>query len=194
MLVSGPGAEGLGEKDPPTSFQNPLSEISPSPSPSSAPAPALVLSNSGKRIDQAGKKKYVKQVTGRHNDTELHLAAQRGDVGAVRQILEDVDSQIMGTLSGDGDEDDLNAEIAEVRACLANEENELGETPLFTAAEKGHLDVVKELLNYSTAQTVSKKNRSGFDPLHIAASQGHHRMSLSFSSSLSLSSTCVVVH
>lgn len=156
-----------------TPTQNPLSEISPSPSPSSATAPALVLSNSGKRIDQAGKKKYVKQVTGRHNDTELHLAAQRGDVGAVRQILLDIDSQIMGTLSGD-DDVDLNAEIAEVRALVVNEENELGETALFTAAEKGHLDVVKELLKHSTLQTVSKKNRSGFDPLHIAASQGHH--------------------
>ena len=171
MRVSGPGAEGQGEKDP-------FCEISPSPSPSSATAPALVLSNSGKRIDQAGKKKYVKQVTGRHNDTELHLAAQRGDVGAVRQILEDVDSQSMRTLSGGDDDVDLNAEIAEVRACLVNEENEPGETPLFTAAEKGHLDVVKELLNYSNAQTVSKKNRSGFDPLHIAASQGHHCMYL----------------
>ncbi|CAK8574346.1 unnamed protein product [Lathyrus sativus] len=156
-----------------TPTQNPLSEISPSPSPSSATAPALVLSNSGKRIDQAGKKKYVKQVTGRHNDTELHLAAQRGDVGAVRQILLDIDSQIMGNLSGD-DDVDLNAEIAEVRALVVNEENELGETALFTAAEKGHLDVVKELLKHSTLQTVSKKNRSGFDPLHIAASQGHH--------------------
>ncbi|KAK2459106.1 ankyrin repeat-containing protein [Trifolium repens] len=160
------------EKGTMTPPQNPLSEISPSPSPSSATAPALVLSNSGKRIDQAGKKKYVKQVTGRHNDTELHLAAQRGDVGAVRQILHDIDSQIMGTLSGD--DVDLNAEIAEVRALVVNEENELGETALFTAAEKGHLDVVKELLKHSTLQTVSKKNRSGFDPLHIAASQGHH--------------------
>ncbi|KAG2394296.1 Ankyrin repeat-containing protein [Vigna angularis] len=177
---TGTGADGQGEKDPPSpipasAFQNPLSEISssPSPSPSSSTAPALVLSNSGKRIDQTGRKKYVKQVTGRHNDTELHLAAQRGDVGAVRQILLDVESQVMGTL-GDGDDDDLDIEIAEVRACLVNEENELGETPLFTTAEKGHLHVVKELLNHSTAQTVSKKNRSGFDPLHIAASKGHH--------------------
>jgi len=57
----------------------------------------------------------------------------------------DIDSQIMGILSSD--DDDLNAEIAEVRACVINEENELGETPLLTVAEKGHLDVVKELLN-----------------------------------------------
>ncbi|XP_019452558.1 PREDICTED: ankyrin repeat-containing protein ITN1-like isoform X2 [Lupinus angustifolius] len=181
--LNSPGAQSQREPMTPTSptYNNPLSEISPSPSPSSATAPALVLSNSGKRIDQAGKKKYVKQVTGRHNDTELHLAAQRGDVGAVKQILLDIGSQIMGTVNDDGgggggggDVDDLKAEIAEVRASVVNEENELGETPLFTAAERGHLDVVKELLKYSTNETVSKKNRSGFNPLHIAASQGHH--------------------
>lgn len=61
---------------------------------------SLGLSNSGKRFDPTGKKKYVKQVTGRHNDTELHLAAQRGDLAAVKQILSDIDSQITGTISG----------------------------------------------------------------------------------------------
>lgn len=149
---------------------NPLYELSPSPSPTAlASAPALVLSNSGKRIDQAGKKKYVKQVTGKHNDTELHLAAQRGDLAAVKQILNDIDSQMIGTLSGC----DLETEVAEVRASLVNEVNELGETVLFTAAEKGHLDVLKELLKYSNKESVSRKNRCGFDPLHIAASEGH---------------------
>ncbi|XP_068329446.1 ankyrin repeat-containing protein ITN1-like [Pyrus communis] len=144
---------------------------SPSPSPSStASAPALVLSNSGKRIDQAGKKKYVKQVTGRHNDTELHLAAQRADLAAVKKILGDIDSQMVGTVSGA----EFDTEVAEVRAAVVNEVNELGETALFTAADKGHLDVVKELLKYSNKETVTKKNRSGFDPLHAAASQGHH--------------------
>ena len=127
------------------------------------------MSNSGKRIDQAGKKKYVKQVTGRHNDTELHLAAQRGDLAAVKQILDDIEAQMMGTLSGA----EFDAEVAEIRSAIVNEMNELGETALFTAAEKGHLDVVKELLQYSTKEGISMKNRSGFDPLHIAASQGH---------------------
>ncbi|PSR93065.1 Ankyrin repeat-containing protein [Actinidia chinensis var. chinensis] len=152
--------------------QNALVEASPSPSPSpsSAAAPALVLSNSGKRMDQAGKKKYVKQVTGRHNDTELHLAAQRGDLAAVKQILVDIDTQMVGTLSGA----DFDAEVAEIRACVVNEVNELGETALFTAAERGHFDVVKELLKYANKDSISKKNLSGFDPLHIAARQGHH--------------------
>lgn len=149
---------------------NILTAPSPSPSPTSASsAPALVLSNSGKRIDQAGKKKYVKQVTGRHNDTKLHLAAQSGDLAAVKQILSDIDAQMVGTLTGA----DFDAEVAEIRSAVVNEMNELGETALFTAAEKGHLDVVKELLKYSTRDGISMKNRSGFDPLHIAASQGH---------------------
>ncbi|XP_022133565.1 ankyrin repeat-containing protein ITN1 [Momordica charantia] len=155
------------------SNQNPLAEPSPTPSPSStATAPALVLSNSGKRMDQAGKKKYVKQVTGRHNDTELHLAAQRGDLAAVKQILDDIDSQMVRNLSGA----DFDAEVAEVRSLVVNEVNELGETALFTAAERGHIEVVKELLKYSNKETLTTKNRSAFDPLHIAASQGHHEI------------------
>ncbi|GAA0156108.1 phosphatase modulator [Lithospermum erythrorhizon] len=153
-----------------SSSYSPLGELSPAPSPSSATAPALVLSNSGKRIDQAGKKKYVKQVTGRQNDTELHLAAQKGDLLAVRQILNDINSQMVGTLSGE----DLDRGVAEIHASVVNEVNESGETALFTAADKGHLDVVKELLQYSNKDTLLKKNQSGFDPLHIAARQGHH--------------------
>ncbi|KAK6929275.1 PGG domain [Dillenia turbinata] len=167
--------KGLISNIAPSASSNPITDQSPSPSPSPSPsstasAPALVLSNSGKRIDQAGKKKYVKQVTGRHNDTELHLAAQRGDLVAVKQILNDIDSQMVGTLSGE----DFDAEVKEVRAAVVNEVNELGETALFTAAEKGHPDIVKELLKYSDNESLSKKNRSGFDPFHIAAYQGHH--------------------
>lgn len=133
---------------------------------------ALILSASGKRIDQASKKKYVKQVTGRHNDTELHLAAQKGDVAAVRDILGEIDAQMTGTVSGA----DFDAEVAEIRSAVVNEVNELGETALFAAAERGHLDVVKALLPYSTREGITCKNRCGLDPLHVAASNGHHGM------------------
>ncbi|CAI9098144.1 OLC1v1034736C1 [Oldenlandia corymbosa var. corymbosa] len=129
----------------------------------------LGVSNSGKRMDPSGRKKYVKQVTGKHNDTELHLAAQRGDVAAVRQILEEINEQMLKTLSGA----EFDAEVAEIRAAVVNEVNELGETALFTAAERGHIDVVRELLPYTTKEGITMKNRSGFDPLHIAASRGH---------------------
>ena len=111
----------------------------------------------------------MKQVIGRHHDTELHLAAQRGDVAAIRQILGEINALMMGTLSGA----EFDAEVAEIRSAIVNEMNELGETALFTAAERGHLEVVKELLKHATKEGVSLKNRSGFDPLHIAASNGH---------------------
>ncbi|KAI7980323.1 Ankyrin repeat-containing protein ITN1 [Camellia lanceoleosa] len=124
---------------------------------------ALVMSNSGKRLDQpnSAKKKYVKQVTGRHNDTELHLVAQRGDTAAVKKVLGEIGVEFGGV------------DVAEIRSDVVNEVNELGETALFTAAEKGHIDVVKELLPYTTMEGIRAKNRSGFDPLHIATSQGH---------------------
>ncbi|GAB4833686.1 Ankyrin repeat-containing protein itn1, variant 2 [Ancistrocladus abbreviatus] len=128
---------------------------------------SLGLSNSGKRMDQ--KKMYVKQVTGKHNDTEMHLAAQRGDVRAVKQILAEIEAQMTGTDGGA----EFDAELVEIRMAIVNDENELGETALFTAAEKGHLGVVKELLPYMTSEGIASKNRSGFDALHIAARQGH---------------------
>ncbi|XVF08023.1 hypothetical protein REPUB_Repub06bG0189600 [Reevesia pubescens] len=181
------------ETIPPASPMTPRHAQLVAPSSPTTPRPALVLSNSGKAlvasnsgkalvVSNSGKslagsnsgkrfdkKKYVKQVTGRHNDTELHLAAQRGDVGAIRQIMAEIDAQMTGTLSGA----EFDAEVAEIRLAVVNEVNELGETALFIAAEKGHLDVVKELLQYTNKEGISLKNQSGFDPLHIAANQGH---------------------
>ncbi|KAK8950718.1 Ankyrin repeat-containing protein [Platanthera zijinensis] len=146
---------------------------SPLPSPEISPraaVPALVLSNSGRGIDQeAGKKKYVKQVTGRHNDTELHLAAQRGDVAAVRKILSAIDALMTGTASGA----EFDSEVAEIRSAVVNEINEVGETALFVASEKGYLDVVVELVKYTDKDGVTKKNRSGLDALHVASREGH---------------------
>jgi hypothetical protein len=140
---------------------------SPSPTAAAAAAPVLVLSNSGKRMDQVGRKKYVKQVTGRHNDTELHLAAQRGDLEAVRQIIAEIDAQMTGT----GEE--FDNEVAEIRAAIVNEANEMEATALLIAAEKGFLDIVVELLKHSDKDSLTRKNKSGFDALHVAAKEGH---------------------
>nr|XP_010920741.1 ankyrin repeat-containing protein ITN1 isoform X2 [Elaeis guineensis] len=147
-------------------------------SPSSPATPVLVLSNSGNRFDQAspslvlsnsGKKKYVKQVTGRHNDTELHLAAQRGDLAAVRQILGQIDALMTGTAVGA----EFDAEVAEIRSAVVNDVNDVDETALFIAAEKGFLGVVVELLKYTNRESLVRKNRSGYDALHIAVREGH---------------------
>lgn len=74
-----------------------------------------------------------------------------------------------GTLSGA----EFDAEVADIRSAIVNEVNELGETALFTAADKGRFEVVKELLPYTSREALSFKNRSGFDALHIAANQGY---------------------
>lgn len=154
-------------QSPRTNTPSPLP--SPTASAASVVAPALVLSNSGKRMESAGKKKYVKQVTGRYNDTELHLAAQRGDLAAVHKILSEIDSQMTGEAGGE----EFDAEVAEISTAMVGEVNEVDETALLIAAEKGFLDVVLELLKYSSRETLVRKNRSGYDALHVAAREGH---------------------
>ena len=80
-----------------------------------------------------------------------------------------IDAQMAGTLSGA----DFDAEVAEIRSAIVNDVNDLGETALFVAAGKGHLDAVKELLQYASPEGISLKNDMGFDALHIAARNGH---------------------
>lgn len=64
------------------------------------------MSTSGKRLEPS--KKYVRQVTGRLNDTELHLAAQRGDNDVIKDILGEIDAQMMRTTSSV----DFDAEVS----------------------------------------------------------------------------------
>lgn len=65
-----------------------------------------LVSTSGKRLEPS--KKYVRQVTGRLNDTELHLAAQRGDNDVIKDILSEIDAQMMRTTSSV----DFDAEVS----------------------------------------------------------------------------------
>ncbi|KAJ3669165.1 hypothetical protein LUZ60_011115 [Juncus effusus] len=121
--------------------------------------PSLVVSVSSKTMNRRrSMNKYVRQVTGRHNDTELHMAARKGDTSSVRAILEGI--QV---------EDD----VAEIRASVASETNEVGDTPLIVAAEKGHDDVVLELVKYLDREGLRVKNRCGYDALHVAVREGH---------------------
>ncbi|CAA2981009.1 ankyrin repeat-containing ITN1-like [Olea europaea subsp. europaea] len=62
---------------------------------------------------------------------------QKGDLAAVKQTLDDINSQMMGTLS----RADFDREDVETRASVVNEVNELGETALYAAAERGHMGV-----------------------------------------------------
>ncbi|KAG1371643.1 ankyrin repeat-containing protein ITN1 [Cocos nucifera] len=176
VLVLSNSGKRLDQGSPSASPRTPVLVLSNSGRRMDPASPSLVLSNSGKRMDQAGKKKYVKQVTGRHNDTELHLAAHRGDLAAVRQILGEIDAQMTGTAVGA----EFDAEVAEIRSAVVNDINEVDETALFIAAEGGFLDVVVELLKYTDRESLLRKNRSGYDAFHIAVREGHRAIRIRF--------------
>ncbi|KAJ1286122.1 hypothetical protein BS78_03G328600 [Paspalum vaginatum] len=125
------------------------------------PAKVMSVSGSGKR------RRYVRQVTGRHNDTDLHVAARGGDAAGLRRALREAASAV--SVAAEGLE-----ELEEARRAVAAEPNEAGETPLVVAAEKGHLEVVLELLRHLDAEGLAAKNRSGYDAMHVAAREGHH--------------------
>nr|GEY06808.1 ankyrin repeat-containing protein ITN1-like [Tanacetum cinerariifolium] len=59
-----------------------------------------------------------------------------------------------------------------VRALIDNEVYESGETTLFTSARTWYIDAVKVLLSYTTKEGICLKNKPGFNPLHITASEG----------------------
>ncbi|KAK8953935.1 Ankyrin repeat-containing protein [Platanthera zijinensis] len=76
---------------------------------------------------------------------------------------------MMGTMSGA----DFDAEVTDIRSAMVNEINGVGGTALLAATEKGHLDIVADLLKYTDMEGARRKNRSGFDALHVAAREGH---------------------
>ncbi|XP_073291745.1 ankyrin repeat-containing protein At5g02620-like [Primulina huaijiensis] len=98
------------------------------------------------------RKKMVKQLTGKRDDTALHSAARSGNIVAIQEIIDD---------SG---EDEL--------AHLLSKENSAGETALYIAAEYGYFEVVREMIRYYDLMTAGIKAKNGFDALHIASKQG----------------------
>ncbi|KZV23938.1 ankyrin repeat-containing protein-like [Dorcoceras hygrometricum] len=98
------------------------------------------------------RKKMVKQLTGKRDDTALHSAARSGNIVAIREIIDD---------SGED-------ELAE----LLSRENSAGETALYVAAEYGYFEVVREMIKHYDLATAGIKAKNGFDALHIAAKQG----------------------
>ncbi|XP_073271119.1 ankyrin repeat-containing protein At5g02620-like [Primulina huaijiensis] len=98
------------------------------------------------------RKKMVKQLTGKRDDTALHSAARSGNIVAIIEIIDE---------SG---EDEL--------AGLLSKENSAGETALYVAAEYGYFEVVREMIKHYDLMTAGIKAKNGFDALHIAAKQG----------------------
>ncbi|EPS61029.1 hypothetical protein M569_13769, partial [Genlisea aurea] len=96
-----------------------------------------------------------KDSPGKRGDSPLHLAARAGNLGKAREIIQKIGSS-------------ENA-VKE----LMSKQNHEGETPLYVAADNGHISVVAEFLKHSDAETCAIPANNGFDPFHVAAKQGH---------------------
>ncbi|XP_020095380.1 ankyrin repeat-containing protein At5g02620 [Ananas comosus] len=106
---------------------------------------------------QSFRERKNKESPGKRGDTELHLAARAGNAVHVQKILSECS------------EDSLKE--------LVSKQNLDGETALYVAAEKGHVEVVHEILQVSDVQSAAVKANNSFDAFHIAAKQGHLEVS-----------------
>ncbi|XP_059667773.1 ankyrin repeat-containing protein At5g02620-like [Cornus florida] len=98
------------------------------------------------------RKKIVKQLTGKRDDTPLHSAARAGNLEVALEIL---------TNSGE-------EELKE----LLSKQNRSGETALYVAAEYGYVDLVKEMIQFHDIGSAGIKATNHYDAFHIAAKQG----------------------
>uniref|UniRef100_A0ACD5XU17 Uncharacterized protein n=1 Tax=Avena sativa TaxID=4498 RepID=A0ACD5XU17_AVESA len=102
---------------------------------------------------QSFKERRSRDSPGKRGDSPLHLAARAGNVAHVQRIFADSDPELVGE--------------------LAAHQNQDGETALYVAAEKGHVDVVCEILKFCDVHSAALKATNSFDAFHIAAKQGH---------------------
>ncbi|GAV64978.1 Ank_2 domain-containing protein/PGG domain-containing protein [Cephalotus follicularis] len=99
------------------------------------------------------RKKMMKQLTGKRDDTPLHSAVRGGDLGLVLGIIS-------------------HCEDSELKAMLSKQ-NQSGETVLYVAAECGLVELLEELIKHYDVDSASTKARNGYDAFHIAAKQGN---------------------
>ncbi|KAI3459863.1 hypothetical protein Pfo_016526 [Paulownia fortunei] len=108
-----------------------------------------------RQLSFGGDRKKSKDSPGKRGDSPLHLAARAGNFGKVKEIIQKLDN--------------INSGVKD----LLSKQNQEGETPLYVAAENGHILVVGEFLKHSDAETSSIPANNGYDPFHVAAKQGH---------------------
>ncbi|XP_047335311.1 ankyrin repeat-containing protein At5g02620-like [Impatiens glandulifera] len=106
-----------------------------------------------KQLSFGGERKRGKDSPGKKGDSFLHSAARASNLIRVKDIISRFDSNTVRD--------------------LLSKQNQEGETPLYVAAENGHVSVVSEFLKHLDLQTASIVARNGSDPFHIAAKQGH---------------------
>ncbi|KAI5621887.1 transient receptor potential cation channel, subfamily N, member 1, partial [Silurus asotus] len=138
----------------------------------------LAAQNGHIHILEVLKSKVSLQVTGKKKiRTALHVAARFGQVDFVREIL----TQEPDTINSETCRRDTLRTSADVS------DIPFGYTPLHFAAQWGHENVVRLLLNSPGVLDEAKTNPECFTPLHLAAQSGQTdvvRLLLSKSSSL----------
>ncbi|KAM3379203.1 ankyrin repeat-containing protein [Capsicum galapagoense] len=107
-----------------------------------------------RQVSFSVEKKREKESPGKKGDSPIHLAARAGNLGKVKDIIQNFDS------SKGGKE-------------LLSLQNQQGETALYIAAENGHTLVVVEMMKHLDLQVASLVANNGYDAFQIAAKQGH---------------------
>ncbi|XP_074580936.1 ankyrin repeat-containing protein At5g02620-like [Curcuma longa] len=102
---------------------------------------------------QSFKERKSKESPGKRGDLELHLAARAGNALHAQKILAECSEEQLKK--------------------LINQQNQDGEIALYVAAERGHVEVVREILKVSDIQSAGIKAKNHYDSFHIAAKQGH---------------------
>ncbi|KAM0520493.1 hypothetical protein ACHAPE_002886 [Trichoderma viride] len=130
--------------------------------------------------------KFYNDLPNERGMTAMHLTAREGYARVVAIILEHEGSAEMTNADGDtpmhlaaanGNVDVVKVLCAK-NPSIRNEENDGNETPLIVAAKRGHVAVVKELLQpgCNSKENGSTEVWGDFYPLHSAASEGHDEL------------------
>lgn len=94
-----------------------------------------------------------KQLTIKRDDTQFQSLVRAGNVDLVMEMIS-------------------NSRVFELKEMLFKR-NQSGEAALYIAAENGHVDLVKKLIDHHDLESASTRARNGLDAFHIAAKQGH---------------------